>query len=306
MRTRSTTLIIMAGLLLVMAGCTLAPADSPQVDTLPVEPEPIQPTNTPEPSLTPTPEIAFAAIVNGEGVRRTSYDASLLQFTKAVEDFPNLLQPGQTAKDRVLAELVNRTLLAQAAREAGFTADLQVTVERLDKLIKQAGGNEAFEIWLDENGYTLETFSYELPLEIEAAWQRDQIAATVPDEVEQVQARQILFYDPFLASRAYDQLQAGFAFETIAANNDPDNLGYLDWFPPDVLLFPELEEAAFSLQPGQHSEVIETEAGYHILYVIDKGIHPLSNEIRLILEERAVNTWLEEQRSQANIVLLVP
>ena len=121
-----------------------------------------------------------------------------------------------------------------------------------------------------------------------------------------MQARQILFYDPFLASRAYDQLQAGFAFETIAANNDPDNLGYLDWFPLDVLLFPELEEAAFSLQPGQHSEVIETEAGYHILYVIDKGIHPLSNEIRLILEERAVNTWLEEQLSQANIVLLVP
>jgi parvulin-like peptidyl-prolyl isomerase len=299
-------MIIMAGLLLVIAGCNLAPADSPPINTLPVEPQPMQSTHTPEPSLTPTPEIAFAGIVNGEGIRRTGYDASLLQFTKALEDFPNLLKLGQTAKDRVLGELVDRTLLAQSAREAGFTADLQTTVERLDKLIKQAGGNEAFEIWLAENGYTLETFSYELPLEIEAAWQRDQIAATVPDEVEQVQARQILFYDPFLASRAYDQLQAGFAFDTIAANNDPNDLGYLDWFPPGVLLFPELEEAAFSLQPGQHSEVIETEAGYHILYVIDKGVHPLSNEIRLILEERAVNTWLEEQRSLANILLLIP
>jgi peptidyl-prolyl cis-trans isomerase C len=306
MRTRSTILIIMAGLLLALVGCNLAPANNQPVDTLPAEPQPLQPTDTPAPSLTPTPEIAFAALVNGEGIRMTSYDASLLQFNQALEDFPDLLQPGQTAKDRVLQELINRILLAQAAREAGFTADLQMTVERLDKLIKQAGSNEAFELWLTENGYTLETFSYELPLEIEAAWQRDQIAATVPDEVEQVQARQMLFYDPFLASRASDQLKAGFAFETIAANNDPNDLGYLDWFPPGVLLFPELEEAAFSLQPGQHSEVIETKAGYHILYVIDKGLHPLSNEIRLILEERAVGAWLEEQRSQANILILIP
>jgi peptidyl-prolyl cis-trans isomerase C len=306
MRTRSTILIIMAGLLLALVGCNLAPANNQPVDTLPAEPQPLQPTDTPAPSLTPTPEIAFAALVNGEGIRMTSYDASLLQFNQALEDFPDLLQPGQTAKDRVLQELINRILLAQAAREAGFTADLQMTVERLDKLIKQAGSNEAFELWLTENGYTLETFSYELPLEIEAAWQRDQIAATVPDEVEQVQARQMLFYDPFLASRASDQLKAGFAFETIAANNDPNDLGYLDWFPLGVLLFPELEEAAFSLQPGQHSEVIETKAGYHILYVIDKGLHPLSNEIRLILEERAVGAWLEEQRSQANILILIP
>lgn len=306
MRTHPSTLIALIGLVIFLTGCSLTPANNQPVGTQPTEPPPAALTETPKPSLTPTPAIEFAAIVNGEGIRRTGYDASLMQFNAALEDFPDLLQTGQTAKDRVLRELINRTLLAQAAREAGFTADLQTTVERLDTLIKQVGGNEAFEVWLTENGYTLETFSYELPLEIEAAWQRDQIAANLPDEVEQVQARQMLFYDPFLASRAYDQLRAGFAFETIAANNDPNNLGYLDWFPPGVLLFPELEEVAFSLQPGQHSEVIETKAGYHILFVIDKGLHPLSSEIRLILAERSVSKWLEEQRSLANILILIP
>ena len=74
---------------------------------------------------------------------------------------------------------------------------------------------------------------------MEAAWQRDQIAAGVPDQVEQVRAQQVLFYDPFQASRAIKQLNAGFSFESIVQNNDPDNLGYLGWFPRGVLRFPD-------------------------------------------------------------------
>ena len=31
-----------------------------------------------------------------------------------------------------------------------------------------------------------------------------------------------------------------------------------------------IEEAAFALQPGQFSQVIETEIGYHILYLVDR------------------------------------
>ena len=80
---------------------------------------------------------------------------------------------------------------------------------------------------------------------------------------------------------------------------------YLGWFPRGVLLFPELEEVAFSLQPGQYSEVIETNAGYHIIYVIDKGTRQLSSEIRMLLEEEAVSAWLEEARGLAEIEVLV-
>ena len=64
---------------------------------------------------------------------------------------------------------------------------------------------------------------------------------------------------------------------------------------------------AFSLSPGQYSEVIETEMGYHILYVIEKDMaHPLSPELRLILEEQAVTSWLAQQQSQATIEVLLP
>ena len=62
----------------------------------------------------------------------------------------------------------------------------------------------------------------------------------------------------------------------------------------------------FSLPPGQHSDVIETEAGSHILYVYEKGLHPLSTEARMILEEQAVADWLEAQRASADIQVALP
>ena len=219
-------------ILLALSACGPTPVNDPGGETPAVEtPTATTPAEPAEPKPTPTEVITYVATVNGEGIRQTSFEASLLQLEIALEKYPDLVGPDETPEEVVIEELIKRTLLAQAAREAGFTADLQMTVEKMATLIDQAGGNDAFEVWLTDNGYTLESFSYEVPLEMEAAWQRDQIAASVPDQVEQVRAQQILFYDPFQASRAIKQLNAGIAFENVAQSNDPNNLGYLDWFP---------------------------------------------------------------------------
>jgi len=291
-----------------ITGCSLNVQEStPTLDVPTITVSPTV-THTPEPSLTPTEQVDYAAVVNGEGILLSGFEASLLQLEQAITDYPDLFaEEGRTPEEIVLEALVDRTLLAQAAREAGFSADPSLVAERFSQLTIQAGGEEALNAWMEQNGYTRESFLLELPLEIEAAWQRDQIAAGVPELLEQVRARQILFYDPFQASRAYDQLQAGISFDSILENNDPNDLGYLDWFPRGVLLLPELEEIFFSLTPGQYSQVIETEIGYHILYVIEKDpAHPLSSEVRLILEEQAVADWLAQQRSQAEIQVLLP
>lgn len=299
-------ILVMVGFMIT--GCSLNPPDA--VPTVEIPTLTVAPTETqlPVPSFTPTEQIAYAAVVNGEGIRLTGYEASLLQLEQAIADYPELfadeLRPPQ---EMVLEALIDRALLAQAARAAGYLADQSIVAARLAQLTNQAGGEEAFNAWLQRSGYTLDSFLLELPLELEAAWQRDQVAAGVPDRMEQVRGRQILFYDPFQAARAYDQLQAGVAFGSVLENNDPNDLGYLDWFPRGVLLIPELEEILFSLSPGQYSEVIETDIGYHILYVIEKDPeHLLSSEMRLILEEQAVAGWLVQQRAQASIQILLP
>jgi peptidyl-prolyl cis-trans isomerase C len=70
------------------------------------------------------------------------------------------------------------------------------------------------------------------------------------------------------------------------------------------LLEPELEEAAFSLEPGQHSAVIVTEVGYHILFVVERDSqHLLSPDAYLVMQENALGDWLAQKRAESEIVL---
>lgn len=299
--------LIMLILLLVGTGCSLNSGNAPADVTVPADtsaPEQPLATNTPEP--TPTEAIEMAAMVNGEGIRKSSYDASLLQLQAALTAYPDTPSEGKTPQNRVLEQLVNRMLLAQAARAAGYVVTDEMVNQKLTEITDSLGGQDALNVWLNTNGYTEADFRYELSQELAAAWQREQITAAVPETAEQVKAHQILFYDYFQATRAYDQLNAGYPFDQISANNDPNQLGYLDWFPRGFLLFPELEEAAFSLAPGQYSSVLETDAGYHILYIYEKDPnHPLSTEARLMLQEQALANWLTQQNSQSQIEILV-
>ena len=61
--------------------------------------------------------------------------------------------------------------------------------------------------------------------------------------------------------------------------------------------------AAFALQAGQYSDVIQTQAGYHILFVVERDPdHPLSPDALLTLQERAVADWLTQQRNKSTIL----
>lgn len=82
---------------------------------------------------------------------------------------------------------------------------------------------------------------------------------------------------PKLKQKAEDilkQLQHGGNFAELAKKNseDPGSAekgGELDWIVRGQTV-PNFEKAAFSLQPGQLSGLVETEYGYHILQVEDK------------------------------------
>ena len=258
------------------------------------------------PVTSPTPDIPYVALVDGEGVREVLYDANLMQLEKAIAQGSVSLPEGTTAEQQILDELIDLTLLSRAARAAGFHADDGVVDERIAQITQQLGSDDELTVWMEENGYDNESFQLALTLEIEAAWQRDKIAAAVPLEAEQVRARQILFYDPYLAERAYEQLEQGSPIEAILASADPQNQGYLDWVPRGYLLIPELDDALFDLQPGQFSQVIETDLGYHILYVIERQDNrPLTDDALLTLQAQSLQHWLQEQRNQIEIEIMV-
>jgi parvulin-like peptidyl-prolyl isomerase len=67
----------------------------------------------------------------------------------------------------------------------------------------------------------------------------------------------------------------------------------------------ELEQAVFSLQPGEHSAVIHTRLGYHILEVTERDTHhPLDPDARLALQTQSLEQWLAKRRSQSEIKII--
>jgi parvulin-like peptidyl-prolyl isomerase len=133
---------------------------------------------------------------------------------------------------------------------------------------------------------------------------RDKIVTEVPSTAEQVHVQQILLYNQDTAQSFLLQLNGGADFDELASRADPKTRGDLGWVPRGYLLDPKIEEAAFNLTVGGHSDVITTDVGYHIVKVLEKDPNrALSPDAYLALQELALKNWIEQQRQQANIVL---
>jgi hypothetical protein len=49
--------------------------------------------------------------------------------------------------------------------------------------------------------------------------------------------------------------------------------------------------------------VIQSAVGFHIVYIVERGPHPLSPDALLVLQGRAVTDWVSQQRAQASVVM---
>ncbi len=178
---------------------------------------------------------------------------------------------------------------------------------RVQALTNQVGGEDTLASWQQANSYSPESFREDLRRQMEAAWQRDQIAAAVPETADQVHAGQILVLEEALANTIHSRLDNGSKFATLARQYDPVTGGELGWFPQGYLTQPEVDEAAFALQPGEYSAVIHSSLGYHIIQVSERDpSHPLSPEARRMMQQKALADWLEQQRAEGQIEVLLP
>ena len=266
-----------------------------------------EPTLTPQATSTPEPPTAtpepMALTVNGEGIRLVEFDEEVARYMTAQEALEKTVSSAD-ATSAVIDDLVIQLLLAQAARADGFTLDDTTLQARIDSLAAQVGGTDALSKWKSDHGYTEQTFRSALKRAAEAAWMRDKIIMAVPSTAEQVHIQQILLYNEATAQSFLTQLNGGADFDELALEADPLTRGDLGWVPRGYLLNEKIEEAAFGLTVGEHSEVIPTDVGFHIIRILARDPErPLSPDAYLALQELALKKWIEEQRQQAAIIL---
>lgn len=284
------TLLTGSALALLLAGCVGGLGGTP---TAILEPTPL-PTSTPLP---------LAAVVNGEQILQSEFDAELIRYQLAQESLGYEVIP-EDAVLLVLADMIDMTLLAQSALENGYVVDDAALQTRIDALVAEIGGAEVLIAWQAENGYTDEEFRAALRKQMAAAWMRNLVIDAVPPTAEQVHVRQILLYNAEEAQQVYALLQAGWDFTTLAEQYEPVTRGELGWFPRGYIIHPTIEEAAFALQPGGYSPVVESSVGFHILYLVERDpARPLSPDALLTLQEHALQDWLTQRRNASTIVI---
>jgi|YNPNPStandDraft_1061719.scaffolds.fasta_scaffold09280_3 peptidyl-prolyl cis-trans isomerase C len=274
----------------ITAGTIVAPTEAPTATAVPPSPTPTEP--------------PLAAKVNGEYLLLTEFQSEL-QRLQAAEKELGIQSTEAEQRQKVLDELIGQMLLAQAAAQAGFTVDDITLQAHIEKIAAQLGGAQELEKWIAENGYDTASFRAALRRAIMAAWQRDQIANSIPTEMEQIHARQILLLDEALANKVYQQLQSGADFATLAQQYDPLLGGDLGWFPRGYLTQPVVEEAVFQLQPGQYTPVIKSAIGFHIVLVLERTVKPLEQDARRMIQRQAVQDWVNKKRENSTIEIRI-
>jgi peptidyl-prolyl cis-trans isomerase C len=266
-----------------------------------VDPTDAVPTISPSPTSVEEPgtQAPLAVRINGEGISLEVYQTELALFQDALGT--GLATYGE---EKVLEDLIDQVLLAQAANDLGYQLDENL----LDIRIGELGlSSQGLEDWMMNYGFSEGSFRQTMRREIAAAWMRDQLIADVPDTAEQVHARQILLYNSNEAEAVYAQLEVGMDFGTLANQYEPVTSGDLGWFPRGYLNVTELDDVLFNLEPGAYSPIIQSPIGYHIVQVLEREPdHTLTADARRVLQVQRLTQWLENRRNQSEIIILLP
>ena len=157
---------------------------------------------------------------------------------------------------------------------------------------------------------------FELQEETKAAVSEEAMRQTYDDAVksaggqEEVHARHILVDNEDEAKAIVAQIRAGGDFATIAKEKSKDpgaaEGGDLGYFTKDQMV-PEFAEVAFKMYPGQLSNPVKTQFGWHIIKVEDRRtkqppeFDKVKSQIEAFLSRKAQTEFITKLRQTAKI-----
>jgi peptidyl-prolyl cis-trans isomerase C len=214
---------------------------------------------------------------------------------------PDLAQlPSETRDEVVLQYVVELTLLAEAAREAGL--DQTDQYKRLSRYYELRALRDVF-------------FQEEIRANVtdEAAQQLyDERIGSAEPEAE-VRARHILVETEDEAKAIIEQLEGGADFAELAQQESTGpsaaNGGDLGFFSKEQMVTP-FAEAAFAMETGEISEPVKTRFGWHVIKVEEKRdreppkFADIKEQLKSSLIRQQLQTRMSDLRGAANVEIL--
>ena len=192
-----------------------------------------------------------------------------------------------------------------------FTLPITVTPTPTIAPMTQEEFNQQATAWFQamqkQSGYTETEFRTLLETSLYREKLAEVLGSTVPTTTEQIHARHILVATREEADKVLARLQSGEDFAALAKELSTDTStkeegGDLGWFPKGKM-DTAFDEAAFALQPGQTSQVVETQYGFHIIRVEERDANrPLGASDLEDAKSKAVNAWYQERAASPDVV----
>jgi len=231
----------------------------------------------------------------------------------------------------VLQARMDRLLFVQEAKKRGLDLQPSDVEERLRRMRADWPPQE-FEALLAQRHQTLDELRAEIRAQLaqerlfhelvypRVAVTEEEIRAELEahpelvQEPEQVHAAQIVVKELDEAKEIRARLREGAKFADLARQRslsaDAKDGGDLGWFPRGVMP-PQFDEVAFSLVPGQISDVVTTDYGFHLFKVLErrparkKDLAAVRGEVERKLlrakQEQAQADFVNQLRSKAEI-----
>jgi peptidyl-prolyl cis-trans isomerase C len=289
------------------ADATAKPAESAAATAAAPAAAPGTPTPTPAPAPEPAKPVPatippIVARVNGEAIPKADFD----RLVKQMEMQAGQTVPAERRDEiyrAVLDQIVTYTALVQETRSRGITVSdaeaKQVSDAKIAELRKQIPDQKAFDKALADRNMTLTRLRSDIrnDIAINKMMEAELAAGAAitdaeirdfydknPDEFSGVRASHILIrpdgFDDASKKKAkataedlLKQARGGADFADLARKHSADGSaqqgGDLGFFTKSSMV-PAFANAAFSLQPGQLSEVVETQFGFHIIKVAER------------------------------------
>jgi len=250
--------------------------------------------------------------VNGQYLFLADYEQRVAQYEEAL--FEQGIDPNtgegqeylREARTDLLQGMIDTALIEQEAAGLGATLSDAELDAQVQSDIETGGGEAAFQEWLQVTGLTRDDYREMLRESMLSQRVMEVVTAEVGETAEQVHVRHIVAESQEAALEIRTMLLEGADFVALARERSidlatKDNGGDLGWFPRGLVAV-ELENAAFGLQPGQTSDVIQLGEGYHIIQLVERqAAYPLSPEMQLDLRLALFDEWLAEKRASATI-----
>jgi peptidyl-prolyl cis-trans isomerase C len=249
-------------------------------------------TSSKQESVAADPADPVVARVNGVEIRQS--DLAL-----AEEDMGQEMQqvPQEQRRDHLISYLTDIILVTQVAeqKKLGDNADFKRRLAFLRrKLLMGYGLQEEVKATLTD----------------EARHQVYDDAVKSLGNQEEVHARHILVETEDEAKKIVDQLKAGADFATLAREKSKDpgatDGGDLGYFVKDQMV-KEFAEVAFKMYPGQTSNPVKTQFGWHVIKLEDKRakqapeFDKVKDQVDAFLARKAQTEFVSKLRQSAKV-----